>query len=183
MSSLPPTPTPSCTAMERGPSHPHCRTSTSTTYSRAHSSTRSPTNVSQPFSPLPSVRCPPPPPAPTPNALAAGYGDGSIRLFSLVTFTCTLTLHGHSVCHLLLCCSTAAAPSSSPAPSMRTSICWDVVAERGLVRLRGHRDAVTSLVTARPSAPRPSPPRHRQQRWHPQGVGPPLSALHADTGH
>ena len=95
-------------------------------------------------SPLPSVRCLRPHPL-DPHLLAAGYDDGSLRLFSLHTFAPVLTLHGHtSAITALLFNPTGALLFSASADT--TVTVWDVVAERGVVRLKGHRDAVTGLM-------------------------------------
>ena len=79
------------------------------------------------------------------DLLSAGYSDGSVRLFSLASSACLLTLRGHSAGISSLCFSSDGSQLFSG--SQDTSICcWDVLAERGRVRLRGHRDAVTGLA-------------------------------------
>ena len=84
-------------------------------------------------------------PAADPNVLAAGYDDGSIRLFSLVSLSCTLTLHGHT--SAVTCLSFNHSGSVLVSGSADTAmVCWDVVAQKGTVRLKGHRDAVTCIA-------------------------------------
>ena len=106
-----------------------------------HTLSYTPTSSS---SPLPCVRVLTLHPL-NPHVLAAGYDDGSIRLFSLTTFATTTTLHGHtSAVTALVFNGTGALLFSA---SLDTAVvCWDVVAERGVVRLKGHRDAVTGLA-------------------------------------
>ena len=80
-----------------------------------------------------------------PDVLAAGYDDGSIRLFSLVSLSCTLTLHGHT--SSVTCLQFARSGSLLVSGAADTNIiAWDVVAQKGLVRLTGHRDAVTCIA-------------------------------------
>ena len=109
-----------------------------------HSLTHLHSTFASAASPPPSVRvlsCP----ANEPNVLAAGYDDGSIRLFSLVSLSCTLTLHGHS--SAVTCLSFDGSGSLLVSGGADTAIvCWDVVQQKGTVRLKGHRDAVTCIA-------------------------------------
>ena len=80
-----------------------------------------------------------------PNTIAAGYDDGSIRLFSLTALACTLTLHGHTATVTCLAFNRSGTLLVSGAADTAV-ICWDVVAQKGVVRLKGHRDAVTCIA-------------------------------------
>jgi len=94
-----------------------------------------------------------------PQRVAAGYSDGRVRIWDVDRRQCTLELHGHRAPVLWL----ALPPSGDPAfsslgsPSSSASshplhllsagqdgqvVLWDVLAESGVCRLRGHTDSV-----------------------------------------
>lgn len=76
------------------------------------------------------------------NTFAVGYEDGSIRLWSADTNSTSVTFNGHKKSVVSLAFDARGLRIASA--SLDTDvILWDLVAETGLYRLRGHRDAVT----------------------------------------
>ncbi|SPO22531.1 related to DIP2 - Dom34p-interacting protein [Ustilago trichophora] len=80
-----------------------------------------------------------------PDTFAVGYEDGSIRLWSAETNSTSVTFNGHKKAVIALTFDTQGLRVASA--SLDTDIIlWDLVAETGLYRLRGHRDAVTAIA-------------------------------------
>ncbi|SJX61232.1 related to DIP2-Dom34p-interacting protein [Sporisorium reilianum f. sp. reilianum] len=83
-----------------------------------------------------------------PDAFAVGYEDGSIRLWSAETNSTAVTFNGHKKAVIALTFDAQGLRVASA--SLDTDIIlWDLVAETGLYRLRGHRDAVTAIAFVR----------------------------------
>ena len=85
------------------------------------------------------------------DLVAAGHADGTIRLWSLDDASTDVLLKGHR--------SEVTALRFNASGSMLVSggkdtnvVVWDVVAETGLCRLRGHKDQVTDAVFAEADA-------------------------------
>ena len=81
------------------------------------------------------------------DTLAVGYADGSIRLWQLSDTATTeerVTLNGHKSAVSALHFNRAATMLVSGARDTNV-IVWDVIAEAGICRLRGHKDAVTDV--------------------------------------
>lgn len=80
-----------------------------------------------------------------PDTFAVGYEDGSIRLWSAETNSTSVTFNGHKKAVVALNFDSQGLRIASA--SLDTDIIlWDLVAETGLYRLRGHRDAVTAIA-------------------------------------
>ncbi|EST06247.1 Small-subunit processome, Utp12 [Kalmanozyma brasiliensis GHG001] len=80
-----------------------------------------------------------------PDTFAVGYEDGSIRLWSAQTNSTSVTFNGHKKAVVALTFDAQGLRVASA--SLDTDIIlWDLVAETGLYRLRGHRDAVTAIA-------------------------------------
>lgn len=80
-----------------------------------------------------------------PDTFAVGYEDGSIRLWSAETNSTSVTFNGHKKAVITLAFDSQGLRVASA--SLDTDIIlWDLVAETGLFRLRGHRDAVTAVA-------------------------------------
>ncbi|SNX82534.1 related to DIP2 - Dom34p-interacting protein [Melanopsichium pennsylvanicum] len=86
------------------------------------------------------------------DTFAVGYEDGSIRLWSTQTNSTSVTFNGHKKAVIAITFDFQGLRIASA--SLDTDIIlWDLVAETGLYRLRGHRDAVTAIAfVQRPSA-------------------------------
>ncbi|CBQ70558.1 related to DIP2-Dom34p-interacting protein [Sporisorium reilianum SRZ2] len=83
-----------------------------------------------------------------PDTFAVGYEDGSIRLWSAETNSTAVTFNGHKKAVIALTFDAQGLRVASA--SLDTDIIlWDLVAETGLYRLRGHRDAVTAIAFVR----------------------------------
>jgi len=80
-----------------------------------------------------------------PSIIAAGYSDGLIRFWNLSSRTSTVTLHGHRgvVSSLLFSVDGSRLFSGGQDTDL---ICWDVVGEQGLFRLKGHKAPITCLA-------------------------------------
>jgi U3 small nucleolar RNA-associated protein 12 len=71
-----------------------------------------------------------------------------VRLWDIASRSCQVTLTGHS--GAVTCLGFSANGALLASGSADTSvIVWDVVGEAGLVRFKGHKDAVTDLVRRR----------------------------------
>jgi WD40 repeat protein len=79
--------------------------------------------------------------------VAAGYDDGTIRVWSLTTHKCVLTLRGHRSGVTCLCANADQSLLASGGKDTDV-IVWDPVGEQGLYRLRGHTNAVTAVAFA-----------------------------------
>ena len=86
-----------------------------------------------------------------PSTFAVGYQDGSIRLWE--SGSILVTFNGHRKAVTALCFDNEGNRLAS-ASQDTDIILWDVVAENGMFRLRGHRDQVTALsfISAPPDA-------------------------------
>ena len=73
--------------------------------------------------------------------VAVGYADGSIRIWDLDKGTCETTLNGHKGAVTALRYNNNGSLLASGSKD-NDIILWDVVAETGLYRLRGHCDQV-----------------------------------------
>ncbi|KAG6837545.1 hypothetical protein H0H93_007726 [Arthromyces matolae] len=82
--------------------------------------------------------------SPKKHVFAVGYADGSIRLWNSNNNTVIATFNGHkkSVTALAFDNDGTRLASGSQDTDL---ILWDVVAEAGLFRLRGHRDQITAI--------------------------------------
>ncbi|KDE09424.1 hypothetical protein MVLG_00327 [Microbotryum lychnidis-dioicae p1A1 Lamole] len=79
------------------------------------------------------------------DQFAVGYADGSIRIWSASTASVSVTLNGHKSAVSALAWDRDGARLASGSKDTDV-ILWDVVAEVGLFRLRGHRDQITGLI-------------------------------------
>ncbi|OAP60348.1 hypothetical protein AYL99_05350 [Fonsecaea erecta] len=79
-----------------------------------------------------------------PDVFAVGYDDGKIRIWDSRTATVIITFNGHrrAITQLAFDHSGVRLASGSKDTDI---ILWDLVAEVGLYRLRGHKDQITSL--------------------------------------
>lgn len=78
------------------------------------------------------------------NILAVGYTDGSLRIWSLDTKECLITLQGHRTA--VTCLNFDKTSHRLASGSKDTDIIiWDLVEQCGLYRLKGHKDQVTAL--------------------------------------
>jgi U3 small nucleolar RNA-associated protein 12 len=84
-----------------------------------------------------------------PDIFAVGYGDGSIRLWDSRLATKIITFNGHrsAVTALAFDRSGVRLVSGSKDTDI---IVWDLVAELGLYKLRGHKDQITGLQFIHP---------------------------------
>jgi U3 small nucleolar RNA-associated protein 12 len=84
--------------------------------------------------------------------LAVGYSTGMVRCFDTVKGGApTVSLMGHK--GAVACLANDASCMHLASGGNDTDVVvWDVVAERGLCRLRGHKDAVTALRFLAPSS-------------------------------
>ena len=81
----------------------------------------------------------------TAPTVAAGYDDGAVRTFDCVKLAPRAVFHGHKKAVSALCYSPDGQLLASG--SRDTSIVlWDLLAETGVCRFRGHRDEVTSVA-------------------------------------
>lgn len=90
----------------------------------------------------------------SPNMFAVGYEDGSVRIWDASSpATPSVTFHGHKRAITAMAFDEAGMRLAT-ASQDTTVILWDLVAETGLFRLKGHRDAITDVafVPAQPSA-------------------------------
>ena len=120
--------------------------------------------------------------APGSSLVAAGAADGSVRLFNLDDGSSDVLLKGHrsEVTALRFNADGSLLVSGGKDTNV---VVWDVVAEAGLCRLRGHKDQVTDAVfvpSARGGARRRGATRHVQQGRHRSRVGPRHATLRAD---
>ncbi|OCT51307.1 putative WD repeat-containing protein [Cladophialophora carrionii] len=78
------------------------------------------------------------------DIFAVGYDDGKIRIWDARTATVIITFNGHrtAISQLTFDQSGVRLASGSKDTDI---IVWDLVAEVGLYRLRGHKDQITSL--------------------------------------
>ncbi|SCV71583.1 BQ2448_3171 [Microbotryum intermedium] len=79
------------------------------------------------------------------DQFAVGYADGSIRVWSAATTSVIVTLNGHKSAVSALAWDRDGARLVSGSKDTDV-ILWDVIAEVGLFRLRGHRDQITGLI-------------------------------------
>ncbi|KKA19292.1 WD domain protein [Rasamsonia emersonii CBS 393.64] len=85
------------------------------------------------------------------DVFAVGYEDGSIRLWDSRTASIVISFNGHktAITHLAFDNSGVRLASGSKDTDI---IVWDLVAEVGLFKLRGHTDQITSLHFLSPSS-------------------------------
>ena len=85
------------------------------------------------------------------DTVAAGYSDGVVRLWQLSEDTDSerLALNGHKSGVLALRLSRNSSMLVSGGKDTGIVV-WDVLAETGICRLRGHTDAVTDLCLLEP---------------------------------
>lgn len=93
--------------------------------------------------------------SPNGRNIAAGHADGAVRIWllhtaptvapraALISATCTVTLSGHSTAVTALHYGSGEGALLVSGGADSDVIVWDTVAETGLYRLKGHRDAVT----------------------------------------
>ncbi|ODQ52305.1 WD domain, G-beta repeat-containing protein [Saitoella complicata NRRL Y-17804] len=75
---------------------------------------------------------------------AVGYSDGSIRIWELSSSNLVVTFNGHRSSVSALCFDVSGTRLASGSKDTDI-IVWDVVAEVGISRLRGHKDQITSI--------------------------------------
>ena len=79
------------------------------------------------------------------QTVAAGYSNGAVRVFALATGALSVTFHGHRA-------AVGAVRFDRGGLMLATGgrngdlVVWDVGAERGLYRLRSHREAITDVA-------------------------------------
>lgn len=83
------------------------------------------------------------------DVFAVGYADGSIRIWSRAQGAVTVVFDGHRRAITALAFDTAGQRLASASQDTELVV-WDIAAETGLFRLRGHRDQVTTLAFAGP---------------------------------
>jgi len=76
---------------------------------------------------------------------AAGYHDGAVRLYSLESGQCEVTLNGHKSAVTCLAFDKLGLRLASGSRDSAVVV-WDVVNEAGLFRLRGHKGPVTQCL-------------------------------------
>lgn len=79
------------------------------------------------------------------DTFAVGYADGSIRIWSALSKSVTVTFNGHKSAISSLAWDKDGTRLASGSKDTDI-IMWDVVGEVGLFRLRGHRDQITGLA-------------------------------------
>lgn len=79
------------------------------------------------------------------SSVASGHANGSIRLWDLSKSTCEATLNGHESAVTALRYNHLGSLLASGSKDCDV-ILWDVVAESGMFRLRGHRDQVRCYI-------------------------------------
>ena len=79
-----------------------------------------------------------------PDIYAVGYGDGSIRLWDSRIATVIISFNGHKSAVTTLAFDKDGVRLASGAKDTDI-IVWDLVAEVGLFKLRGHKDQITGL--------------------------------------
>ncbi|KAG8825261.1 hypothetical protein FRC17_008781 [Serendipita sp. 399] len=87
----------------------------------------------------------------TKDVFAVGYVDGSIRLWNSQHNSSSVVFNGHKKAVTAMCFDPSGTRLASGSQDTEI-ILWDVVAETGLFRLRGHRDQITAMkfVKAKP---------------------------------
>ncbi|PWN27864.1 WD40 repeat-like protein [Jaminaea rosea] len=92
----------------------------------------------------------------SPSTFAVGYEDGSVRIWEEGNSeTPSVTFHGHKRAITAMHFDEAGMRLVT-ASQDTTLILWDLVAESGLFRLKGHRDAITDVAFVPTSSPSPS---------------------------
>ncbi|KAL8704773.1 MAG: hypothetical protein Q9201_002083 [Fulgogasparrea decipioides] len=79
-----------------------------------------------------------------PDVFAVGYGDGSIRIWDSRIATPVVSFNGHRSAVTVLAFDCEGTHLASGSKDTDTII-WDLVAEVGLYKLRGHEDQITGL--------------------------------------
>ncbi|KAJ3093472.1 hypothetical protein HDU96_002265 [Phlyctochytrium bullatum] len=82
--------------------------------------------------------------SPNENDVAVGYSDGTIRLWKLTTRSLATTFSGHKTAVTALTFDRLGERLASGSKDTDIVI-WDVIAEAGIYRLRGHRDQITGV--------------------------------------
>ncbi len=77
--------------------------------------------------------------------LAAGYHDGAVRIFDVDSGDCQVTLNGHRSAVTSLAFDSRCQRLASGSRDTDLVV-WDVVAESGLFRLKGHKGAITRCL-------------------------------------
>ncbi|KAG6813504.1 hypothetical protein H0H92_010529 [Tricholoma furcatifolium] len=88
--------------------------------------------------------------SPKKNIFTVGYADGSIRIWNSNNNSVVSTFNGHKKSITALCFDEQGTRLASGSQDTDL-IMWDVVAEAGLFRLRGHRDQITSIQFLTPA--------------------------------
>ncbi len=84
-----------------------------------------------------------------PDVFAVGYDDGSIRLWDSTIATPIVSFNGHKSAITILAFDKAGVRLASGAKDTDV-IVWDLVAEVGQYKLRGHKDQITGLRFVEP---------------------------------
>ncbi|EPS45083.1 hypothetical protein H072_885 [Dactylellina haptotyla CBS 200.50] len=78
------------------------------------------------------------------DIFAVGHADGSIRLWDSKTATIIVTFNGHRSAVTTLCYDSSGTRLASGSRDTDI-IVWDLIAEVGLYKLRGHKDQITGI--------------------------------------
>ncbi|KAI8810902.1 hypothetical protein BJ742DRAFT_799159 [Cladochytrium replicatum] len=81
---------------------------------------------------------------PSKGVFAVGYSDGSIRLWNVSDASSTITFNGHQTAVTALAFDESGSRLLSGSKDTDLLV-WDVVAEQGLYRLRGHKDQISAV--------------------------------------
>ncbi|KAF2835524.1 WD40 repeat-like protein [Patellaria atrata CBS 101060] len=87
-----------------------------------------------------------------PDVFAVGYADGSIRVWDSRIATIIVTFNGHKSAVTTLSFDKSGVRLASGSKDTDIII-WDLVAEIGLFKLRGHKDQVTAVHLVSPPSP------------------------------
>ncbi|KAL8647075.1 MAG: hypothetical protein Q9226_006589 [Calogaya cf. arnoldii] len=86
-----------------------------------------------------------------PDVYAVGYGDGSIRIWDSSIASVIVSFNGHRSAVSVLAFDTEGSRLASGSKDTDV-IVWDLVAEVGLYKLRGHENQITGLQFLQPNA-------------------------------
>lgn len=104
------------------------------------------------------------------DVFAVGYEDGSIRLWDSKIATTILNFNGHKSAITILAFDKSGVRLASGSKDTDVII-WDLVAEVGQFKLRGHKDQVTGLYFVEPESHTEDEETHQQMQLSGQGQG------------